>query len=148
SSYQANFYGRQVSVGPGVTVQQIATPLLAASVSVSKTTLCVGEEAEVALDASDAGASATTRITGIPGSHQFVQFDGVPGPRVIIASVVTPDGRADFTKVPVTVQQCTPPPGTLAPIALHFWPTPNQPNEVELMVHNLDSNGVEVLPTE
>ena len=32
------------------------------------------------------------------------------------------------------------------PIALHFWPMPDQPNGVELMVHGLDGNGQEIPP--
>jgi hypothetical protein len=147
TTYSGNFYAEGVWVAPNVIVQEIATPLLAASVSVSNTTPCVGEGTEVTVDASDAGPGATTRINGMPGSHQFVQFAGAPGPRLVVATVVTPDGRADSTTVPITVQRCTPAAGDLAPVALHFWPTPNQVNEVEFMVHDFDAHGVEVLPT-
>jgi hypothetical protein len=147
SSYHGNFYGQQVVVASGVTVQEIATPLLGASLSVSNTTLCAGQPTEVTLDATDAGTGARTWINGIPGSHQFLQFQGAPGSRLVFASIVTPDGRTDFTSVPVTVQACTPAAGAPPPVALHFWPTPDHPNAVEFMVHDYDANGFEVTPS-
>jgi hypothetical protein len=147
ASYSGNFYGQQIVMAPGVTVQQIATPLLIDGLTVSNTTLCVGQQTEVTFSAGSAGAGAQTWINGTPGTHQFVQFAGAAGPRTIFASVFTPDGRADFTSVPVTVQQCTYPAGTAPPVALHFWPTPTKVNDVELMVHDYNSGGFEVLPT-
>ena len=147
ASYSGNFYGQHVVLAPGVTVHQIATPFLLNSVAVSNTTPCVGQETEVTVDGAGAGAGAILRINGIPGGHQFVQFAGAPGKRLVAATVVTPDGRADSTTVPFTVQQCTPAAGTIAPVALHFWPTPNRVNEVEFMVHDYDAHGQEVLPS-
>jgi hypothetical protein len=147
SAYSGSFYGREVFVAPGTTVQQLATPLLIGSMAVSDTTLCMGQQTEVTLNAANAGTGARVGINGVPGAHQFIEFAGAPGPRLVYASVVTPDGNADFTSIPVTVQSCTPAPGALPPVALHFWPDPTQPNQVEFMVHDYDANGREVLPT-
>jgi hypothetical protein len=147
ASYNGNFYGQQVVLAGGVTVQEIATPLLIASLALSATTLCVGQETEVTVDASDAGPGAKVAINGVPGVHQFVEFLGAPGPRVVYASVLTPGGQADFVSTPVTVQSCTPSAGAISPVALHFWPDPTHVNQVEFMIHDYDSGGQEVLPT-
>ncbi len=147
TSYSGNFYGQQVAVASGVTVQEIATPLLIASLTLSTTTLCTGQQTEVTVDAADAGAGARVGINGVPGAHQFVEYPGLSGSRVVYASVVTPNGQADFASVPVTMQSCTLATGALPPVALHFWPDPTLPNQVAFMVHDYNSNGQEVLPT-
>ncbi len=147
TSYSGTFYGRKVAVGRGVTIRQLSTPLLIGSLAVSRTTLCMGQQTEVTLDAGEASTGAKIGINGVPGGHQFVEFAGAPGPRLVYASVVTPGGQADFASIPVTVQSCTPASGALPPVALHFWPDPIQPNQVEFMVHDYDANGSEVLPT-
>src|SRR5262249_52217582 len=95
---------------------------------------------------SSAGPGATPWIQGVVGSHQFVQFSGDPGARLVWAAVYTPDGHADFTSVPITVHQCTTPPGAAPPMALHFWVALGKPNVVEFIVHNYDTDGLEILP--
>jgi PKD domain-containing protein len=148
--YQGTFYGRHVVVWPQVTVRKLPTPMLVDGITVSNTAPCIGEPVEVSvaldpsLDNNGAGPGATTWVQGVVGPHQFVQFRDAPGPRTVYATVYAPDGRADFTSVPVTLQRCAPQPGSAPPIALHFWPALSNRNVVELMVHGYDGNGHEV----
>ena len=146
SAYQGTFYAKHVVIGPQITVQKLPTPMLIDGVTVSNTTPCTGEPVEVlvSLGAGNTLPGATTWIQGVVGTRQFVQFRDAPGERTVFATVTTPDGRADFTSVPVTVQRCDPPPGAGSPIALHFWPALRKPNIVELVVHDYDANGHEV----
>ncbi len=146
ASYQGVFYGKDVLVGPRVTVRRIPTAVLVGGLTVSNTDLCVGQQAEVSMTtAADAQGPMTTWIQGTAGAHQFVDFAGFPGPRWVYASVFTPDGRADSTRVQVNVQTCAAAP--VPRIGLHFGPALGKPNVVELMVHAFDANGFETLPT-
>ncbi len=143
--YEGTFYGRKVTVGPGVTVKKLETPFLIGEVKVDKSAVCVGELAEVSLVSGGPTAPGTTpRIMGVVGDHQFVAFSGAPGPRVVYASIVTSDGLADFVDVPITVDRCATPPGGAPPVALHFWGAQGIPNAVELSVRGYGQGGHEV----
>ena len=141
-SYLGVFYGKRVLVNPGATVRAVPTPLLVGGIAVSNTTPCAGDTVEVTLMSAN-DPLATPWIQAVVGGHQFVQF-GVPGPREVVGAVFTTDGRADAAVVPVTVQQCAPPPGSAPPVALHFWHALSSPNVVEMVVHGFGSNGLEV----
>lgn len=147
AGYTGAFYGKDVILQPGVQVTSAPTPLLIGSVTVSPTRVCVGQQAEVRVDASAAGPNATTWINGrTVGTHQFVEFAGQPGTRFVTAAVYTGTGGADSQTIPVTVNQCSQAPGQPPPISLRFGGTLGKPNTVEFMVHGYDSNGNEVLP--
>ncbi|HWL84742.1 MAG TPA: PKD domain-containing protein, partial [Polyangiaceae bacterium] len=139
--YKGVFYGKHVALDPNVTVQGAPTPYLIDQLNVSKTTLCVGEQAEASLLTSNLGANAIVNLQGAAGTHQYVQFAHNVGARSLWASVYTPDGRADFVSVPITVQSCA---ATGAPpVALHFWGAKSPANAVEFMVRGYDANGNE-----
>src|SRR5437868_12880531 len=84
----------------------------------------------------------TTRIMGVVGTRQHVQFAGIPGDRFIFATMVTADGRADFASVPVTITPCAAP--VVAPISLHFHGARSRPDFVDFSVTTYDERGVEV----
>src|SRR5262249_39738021 len=65
--YKGTFYGKHVVLDPNVSVQEAPTPYLIDQISTSKTTLCVGEQAEVSLLASAAGSDAVVNLQGLRG---------------------------------------------------------------------------------
>jgi len=145
ASSLGTFYARHVVVDPLITVQKLPTPMLIDAVTVSNTNPCVGEPVEVVVSlGAEAGAGATTWIQGVVGSRQYLQFRDAPGARTVYATVTTPDGRADFTSVPLTLQSCGSQPGAEPQIALHFWAGLRKPNVVEFVVHDYDANGHEI----
>ncbi len=137
-AYEGLYYGKSVSVDSHVTVRGIQSPVILGGINVPNTTPCVGQPAEVTVDDSAAPPGSVTRIQGVVGNHHFVSFTGAPGPRTVYAAVFTPDGRADFVHVPVTVQQCAPQPGQASPIAFHSWHSLQGPNVLEFSVHSLE----------
>ncbi len=145
SPYKGTFYGKHVVLDPNVSVREAPTPYLIDQLSVGKTTLCVGEQTELSLVASAAGPDAVVNLQGLRGTHQYVQFANNAGQRSVFASVYSPDGRADFTSIPVTVQTC--PAGASqaggAPVALHFWGAKAPANTVEFVVRGFDGDGHE-----
>ena len=153
AAFNGNFYGQQVALTPGVTVHQIATPLLAGALTLSRSTVCGrSQRREVKFDSNRPPAPEPARgSNGTEGNHQCLQFAGAPGPRTVAASVYTPDGRADFVSAPVTAATtCSAEHLGSAPLPLafkNFWSAADKPNDVEFMVHNYDANGREVLPT-
>jgi len=142
-SYRGTYYGNDVVIKPGVMVTKVPTPLLIDGLTVSNTAPCVGQETEVTLSAPSL-PGADIRIQGLPGSHQFVQFDGAATKRMIFATVITADGHGDFASVPIQLQQCTPAAGS-APVALHFWEdTSGKPNLVDLHAGTYDGTGQQI----
>ena len=139
---EGTFYGRNVSVSGGVTLKKLDTPFLIGELKVSSDDICIGEQTEVSLASTGPSApGTTTRIMGIVGDHQFVQFANAPGPRTIYATIETADGHADFVKIPITTRQC--PTTPTSAVALHFWGAMGTPNAVEFMVRGYDDQGYE-----
>ena len=143
--YEATVFAKSVRIGPGVTIKRVETPFLIGELKITKTTACVGDDIEAALSAgtqSTAPAEITTRIMGVVGTRQHVQFGGIPGDRTVFATAVAADGRADFASVPVTVVSCTAP--AMPPVALHFWGSRKKPDIVDLSVSTYDADGREI----
>lgn len=143
-AFHGTYYGKDVVVKPGVTVTQVPPALLIDGLSVTPTTVCAGQPAEVKLKAAG-GAAVVPRIQGVVGDHQFVQLGGVPGTLFVFATVVTADGRADFADVPVTLQDCAQP--AVAPVQLHYWGARGKPDVVDLSVSTYNADGVEAVIT-
>ncbi|MCL2776569.1 MAG: hypothetical protein FWD73_01095 [Polyangiaceae bacterium] len=61
ASNEGTFYGKDVTVGPGITIKKLGTPFLIGELKVSNTDLCVGEQTEVSL--------ATTGAPGTTDAH-------------------------------------------------------------------------------
>jgi len=139
ASNEGTFYGKDVTVGPNITIKKLGTPFLIGELKVGKTDLCVGEQTEVSL-ATTGAPGTTTRIMGTPGDHQFVQFANAPGNRLVYATVETADGKVDFVQIPVTVRAC---PEEKPTVAMHFWGDGGNPNGVEFMVRRHDEKGHE-----
>jgi hypothetical protein len=142
SPIRGTFYGKELSVEPGVTVREVPPPLLIDNMSVASTTLCVGQSTEVKVDASSI-PGATVRINDVVGSRQFVEFHGAPGLRVVYATVFTADGKADIATVPVTVQSCPPTTGAAPPVALHYMHAYSTANVIDFIAYGFDGNGLE-----
>jgi hypothetical protein len=141
--YEGTFYGKNTVVGKDVTLRKIATPALIDGITASNVLPCVGDPVEVVVTPAAAAAKATVWIQGVVGGRQILQFRDAAGPRAVFATALTPDGRADFSSVPITLQHCAAKPGATAPLALHFWHGLRKPNVIELMVHDFDDNGHE-----
>ncbi|MCL2726291.1 MAG: PKD domain-containing protein [Polyangiaceae bacterium] len=137
ASNEGTFYGKDVTVGPNITIKKLGTPFLIGELKVSSDDICIGEQTEVSLTATEPGA--TTRIMGVVGNHQFVDFAHIPGPRTIYATVETADGRADFVSIPINTRACAETPTSR--VALSFRGAGGALNSAEFMVRGYDDKG-------
>ena len=137
ASNEGTFYGKDVTVGPNITIKKLGTPFLIGELKVSNDDICIGEQTEVSLTATEPGA--TTRIMGVVGDHQFVDFAHIPGPRMIYATIETADGRADFVSIPINTRACAETPTSR--VALSFRGAGGALNSAEFMVRGYDDKG-------
>jgi len=90
---------------------EVPQPLLQ-SVVCSKFDICQGEELEVTVTArhpTDPAGWVNVSINGYPGSHRFIHFMGLGGPRIINVVASTAEGFIQSTNLYVNVQTNCPP---------------------------------------
>jgi len=108
------------------------------SVAVDPLTVCPGGSVQVTVETihPEGGASpVNVTVAGLPGADRWVQFEGLPGPRLISVAASTAEGYYDGESVQAEVIQCDP--SVVLPI-VRIRQDPYHAGLVDLEVQNAD----------
>jgi hypothetical protein len=112
------------------------------SVQIDPPALCSGESAMVRVEASHpegGGNPVRVSIGGLPGEERSLQFEGMPGPRLVHVSASTDEGYVDGGTWEVEVVDCGP---VRMPARLSVGMNPYHPYVVDFLV----ANAAEIAP--
>jgi hypothetical protein len=112
------------------------------NVELDPSTLCSGESAMIRVEASHPEGSdnpVRVSIDGLPGEQRSLQFEGLPGPRLVNVSASTDEGYVDGGTWEVEIVDCGP---VRTPARLSVGMNPYQPYVVDFLV----ANAAEIAP--
>jgi hypothetical protein len=128
---------RDIQVDPDVRFVHVGFRWLSTQVQVTPQSACLGQPVTVSVTTNAAPGTVQHYIDGVPGASRLLQFDGLPGPRMVVVST-TRAGISETEQVRLEVRDC----GSAAALPVIASSTTLQgPEQVRFVVSNPDVFG-------
>jgi hypothetical protein len=128
---------RDLQVDPDVRFVHVGFRWLSTKAQVSPSSACLGQPVTVSVETAGPASTIQHYIDGVPGSSRLLQFDGLPGPRMVAVSTMQ-GGISETELVRFEVRDC----GSTAVLPVIAASTSLQgPERVQFVVNNPDVFG-------